>query len=203
MPDLSQLAARIDAEIAGFQKSTEQFQSATMEEYHARETRFRSLFLPAAERIVAVIRPRLKLLVERFQGRVDVKPVITEHQREVTLNFHSPLARIDLTIRLGHDTEVRNLVIDQALEVLPILMKFDSGANVTMPLDKIDEDAIGKWFDERLVGFVQTVKAIHQHQYYLKDHTVVDPIAGVQMPKYAAAATLERAGKTYYCSVTP
>ncbi|MFN0054744.1 MAG: hypothetical protein ACKV0T_21440, partial [Planctomycetales bacterium] len=58
--------------------------------------------------------------------------------------------------------------------------------------------AIINWIDDRIVSFVQTIKALHQNQNYLKDHLVTDPIAGVQMPKYAAHSTLEADGKTYY-----
>ena len=198
MTDLNDLKGRIDAEFAGFQKGVEQFQVAAKSEYEARESRFRDLFTPAAKRVVEVIRPRLQLLVERFKDRVDIKPVMTERQREVTLKFNSPLARIDLTFRLSHDAEVKNLVLEQDLEILPILLEFDRHAGLTMPFDKIDEDKITKWFDDRIVRFVQTVAAIHQNQYYLKDHLVMDPVAGVQLPKYAAKATLEADGKTYY-----
>jgi YHS domain-containing protein len=77
-------------------------------------------------------------------------------------------------------------------------MKFEPHASLTMPLDKIDEDKTAKWFDDCIVNFVQTVAAMHQNQYYLKDHLVTDPVAGVQMPKYTAKATLEADGKTYY-----
>ena len=45
---------------------------------------------------------------------------------------------------------------------------------------------------------MQTVAAIHQNQYYLKAHLVTDPVANVQLPKYAAKTTLEHNGQTYY-----
>jgi len=198
MADLNSLKGRLDAEFAGFQKSVEQFQEAAQTAYEAREARFRDLFKPAAERVVGVIRPRLQLLIESFKDQVKVEPVATEHLREVTLKLNSPVARTDLTFRLSHDAEVKNLVLDQTLEILPILMKFDDRSNLTMPLDKIDEDRVAKWVDDRIVNFVQTVAAMHQNQYYLKDHLVADPVAGVQLPKYAAKATLELDGKTYY-----
>ncbi len=198
MTDLNDLEGRLDAEFAGFEKGIEQFRAAAKSEYEARESRFRDLFAPAAKRVVDALRPRLQLLVERFKDRINVKPSVTEHQREVTLKFNSPLARIDLTFRLGHDAEVKNLVLEQDLEILPILMEFDPHAGLTVPLDKIDEEKITKWFDDRIVNFVQTVAAIHQNQYYLKDHLVTDPVAGVQLPKYAAKATLEADGKMHY-----
>ncbi len=198
MTDLKSLTERIDAEFLGFQKSVEEFQVAAQSEYEARDARFREQFVPAAKRVVELIRPRLQALVERFKDRVNVEPVVTEHLREVTLKFDSPVARIELTFRLSHDAEVKNLVLDQNLDILPILMKFDSHADLTIPMDKIDDNAVVKWFDDRIVSFVQTVKAMHQNQYYLKSHLVADPVAGVQMPKYAAKATLEVDGKTYY-----
>ncbi|MFN0051411.1 MAG: hypothetical protein ACKV0T_04425, partial [Planctomycetales bacterium] len=182
MIDIKCLTERIDSEFAGFQQRIEQFQVAAKNEYEAREARFREQFLPALRHVVELVRPRLKALVERFKDRVNITPVVTEHLREVTLKFDSPLARIDLTFRLSHDAEVKNLVFDQDLEILPILMKFDPHASLTMPLDKIDDDAIINWIDDRIVSFVQTIKALHQNQNYLKDHLVTDPIAGVQMP---------------------
>jgi YHS domain-containing protein len=108
------------------------------------------------------------------------------------------VAQIALTFRVSHDAEVRNLVLDQTLEVLPILMQFDKHSSLTVPLDKIDEDKVTKWVDDRIVAFIKTFLAIHQNQYYQKDNLVTDPVAGVQMPRYAARCTLESGGKTHY-----
>lgn len=198
MSTVNGLIGRLDAEFNGFRKSAETFQVTAKQEYEARESRFQKLFVPASKRVSELARPRLEVLVDRFRNAVDVKPVVTQHERAVTLKFNSPLARIDLTFRLGHDAEVKNLVIEQHLEILPILMEFEPGANLVVPLDKIDENKITSWLDDRIVAFVHTVAALHQNQYYLKDHLVIDPIAGVQMPKYAAKAIVEADGKTYY-----
>ena len=198
MTDLTSLTDRLDVEFAGFQKKTEEFQAAAKEEYEAREARFQDKFVPAAKQVAELIKPRLQVLVERFKDRVAVQPTVTEHLREVTLKFDSPLARIDLAFRLSHDADVKNLVLDQTLEILPILMKFDDHARLVVPLDEVDEQQIAGWFGERIVSFVQTVAAMHQNQNYLKGHLVADPIAGVQMPRFAAKATLEADGKTYY-----
>lgn len=198
MSDLASLTSRVDAEFAGFKSQVEEFQSAAKNEYEARESRFRTLFTPAMNRVVEIVRPRLQLLVDRFKDKVDVKPVVAEHAREVTLKFDSPLARIAMMFGLTHDAEVKNLVLDQKLEILPILMKFDDRSSLIVPLDKLDENKIKAWLDDRIVEFVKTVAAIHNNQYYLKQHLVADPVAGVQLPKYAAKATLEADGKTYY-----
>ena len=118
--------------------------------------------------------------------------------REVHVKFNSPLASIVLTFRLSHDAEVRNLVFDEDLEILPILMQYNKHARFVVPLDRIEDEKIVAWFDDRIVEFVLTVAALHRNPYYLKGHLVTDPVAGVEMPKYAAKSTLEADGTIYY-----
>lgn len=198
MADVNTLTSRIDAEFADVQQKIETFQKEAEQEYAARETRYREQFVPAVERLSAVWSPRLQVLSDKFQDKVQVKPVIAEHTRQAKFSFDSKMARIVLTFSVGHDADVRNLVFDQTLEVVPILMKFDKHSSLTVPLDDINEDRIAQWIDDRIVAFVQTFLAIHQNQYYQKDTLVTDPVSGTQMPRYAAKCTLESGGKTYY-----
>jgi YHS domain-containing protein len=108
------------------------------------------------------------------------------------------LAQIVLKFSAATDSDVRNLVLNYNLEILPILMRFDAHSILEMPLDRVDADVVAQWTDDRIVDFVKTYVALHENQYYLKDYLVDDPIAGVRFPKYAAAATLDANGKTYY-----
>lgn len=198
MPEVASLTSRIDAEFANFQQKVSTFQQEAEQAYHAREQRYREQFEPAVHRLVRLLKPRLEVLVDKFKDKVHVEPVMTEHVRQVTFKFDSRMARIELTFRLSHDTDVRNLILDQTLEVLPIFMQFEKHASLSMPLDKIDENAAVKWVDDRIVAFVQTFIAIHQNRYYQKDTLVTDPVSGTEMPRYAARCTLESDGKTYY-----
>lgn len=198
MSDVANLTSRIDNEFAELQKRIDAFQKQAEQHYAAREQRYQDQFLPAAKRLADVLRPRLQVLADKFKDKVHVSPTVTEHLRQVTFTFDSRLARIELTFSLSHDIEVHNLVLDQTLDVLPILMQFDKHASLTVPLDAIDEAKISKWVDDRIVAFVQTFMAIHQNQYYQKGNLVTDPIAEIEMPKYAAKCTLESGGKTYY-----
>ena len=50
----------------------------------------------------------------------------------------------------------------------------------------------------RIVDFVRAYLSMSQNEHYLKSHMVEDPVAGTRFPKFAAAATLERNGTTYY-----
>jgi YHS domain-containing protein len=187
MPDISSLTSRIDTAFADVQQKISTFQREAEQAYEQREQRYREQFLPAVQRLVAVLKPRLEVLLEKFKDKVHVEPVMTEHIRQATFKFDSRMARIELTFRMSHDTDVRNLILDQTLEVLPIFMQFEKHASLSMPLDKVDDEAA-----------VQTFLAIHQNQYYQKDSLVTDPVSGTEMPRYAARCTLESGGKTYY-----
>jgi DNA-binding NarL/FixJ family response regulator len=47
-------------------------------------------------------------------------------------------------------------------------------------------------------SFVQTYFSMGEHEIYLKDSMVEDPIAHVRFPKQAAATTLEWEGQKFY-----
>jgi YHS domain-containing protein len=114
------------------------------------------------------------------------------------MDFESELARIRLRLSATTDQDIRNLVLNYDLEILPTLMQFDGHAQGQWPIDAIDREAVGDWIDDRLVSFVKTYLSLHENEYYLKEHMVRDPVAGVRFPKYAAAATMDVGGKTYY-----
>ncbi len=116
------MTGRIDTEIAGFKQTVVEFQDTAKIACEAREARFRELFVPAAKWVVELIRPRLQMLIERFKDRVDIKPVVAEHLREVDMGFNSPVAQIDLSFRLTHDMDVKNMILDRLLNILPIFM---------------------------------------------------------------------------------
>jgi hypothetical protein len=127
-----------------------------------------------------------------------VQPQVEPGRRSAKFKFKSELASVDLRFAVAPDADVRNVVFTCDLQILPILMKFDSHDEISFPLDAVDKKALGQWFDDRIVSFVKTYLSLHENQYYLKGHMVEDPIAKVKFPKYAAGATLEQGGKTVY-----
>jgi YHS domain-containing protein len=197
MADVRGLTDRINAEFAAAEKRVKQIQSERVQEFSDRQKRLEK-YAATLERLQGVWRPRLDALAQKFGERVEVKPSVEGGKRSATFAVKSNLAHIRLRFSVSPDADVRNLVCAYNLEILPILMKFDSHSEIAFPLDKVDEKALGDWIDDRIVSFVQTYLSLHENQYYLKDHMVEDPIAKVRFPKYAAGATLEHKGKTYY-----
>lgn len=197
MADVDNLLKRIDAEFSALDKRIKQAQAEHVHEHQERQKRLAAFETLLAE-LPAVWQPRLEALTRKFGDKVKVTPKVTSSSREGAFDFQSNLARIRLRLSASTDHEVRKLVLDYNLEILPILMKFDSHQQAEWPLDAVDRPAIANWIDDRLVDFVKTYLSLHQNEYYLKDHMVEDPVAGIRFPKFAAAATIERDGKTYY-----
>lgn len=197
MPDVATLLDRIDAEFSALEDKIKRAQSERLQEYQERQERL-AAFERELQSLPEVWKPRLEALVERFGDRVKVTPRLASSSREVTLEFQSELARIRLRLSASTDQQVRNLILNYDLEILPVLMQFDSHQQADWPLDAIDREAVANWVDDRFVDFVKTYLSLHENEYYLREHMVEDPIAGVRFPRYAAAATVESSGKTYY-----
>jgi YHS domain-containing protein len=78
------------------------------------------------------------------------------------------------------------------------LWRFKPHNEVEFPLNAVDEGAVAKWIDDRIVDFVQTYFSMGENEIYLKDDMVEDPIAHVRFPKQAAATTVESRGQKFY-----
>jgi YHS domain-containing protein len=193
----SSLAERIDAEIAAAFQRVEQLKTQKVEEFQGRQERLEQ-FNHLLEELREVWRPRLDALAKKFGERVNVQPSVERGRRSANFQFKSDLASVELRFAVAPDADVRNVVFTSDLQIVPILMKFDSHDEISFPLNAVDKEALGQWLDERIVGFVRTYLSLHENQYYLKGHMVEDPIAKVQFPKYAAGATLQQGGKTLY-----
>lgn len=197
MAVIDDLQSRIDAEFASSEQQLKSIQTEAVKTYEGRQERFQ-LFAKACEQLHNVWRPRLETLSKKLGDQVKVTPKVSRGLRQATFDVESKLARVQLTFSASTDTDVRKLVLQYDLEILPILMEFQRHAQAEFPLEAVDAAAVGKWIDDRIVDFVKTYLAMTHNQYYLKDHMVTDPVAGLQLPKFAAAATVESGGKTYY-----
>ena len=193
----TELTKRIDAEFSAAEKRWDQLRVKQLEAYRTRTER-----LERFERTVDALRelwePRLQALAKRFGKNMDVHPTEELGRRAASLEFGSNLAHIILRFAVSPDADVTKLVVTYDVEILPVLMKFDSHKELELPLDAIDNTQLAKWIDDRIVNFVHTYLAVHENEYYLKEQMVVDPIAKVRFPKFAAAAKLEENGKTFY-----
>jgi YHS domain-containing protein len=197
MSDISSLLSRIDAEFTAMEGKVKQFQTGKVQEFQDREKR-QEQFAKLLESLQEVWRPRLEALAKKFGERVNVTPTVEPGRRSGTFRFQSSLARIDLRFSVFTDPDVRNVIFNYKLDILPIFMKFVSDNSISFPLDSVDREQLAKWVDDRILDFVRTYMELHQNSYYLKDHMVEDPVAKVRLPKFAAATSVDWQGKSYY-----
>jgi YHS domain-containing protein len=197
MPDVATLLDRIDAEFSALDEKIKRAQGERLQEHRERQNRL-AAFEAQLESLPEVWRPRLEALIQRFGDKVKVTPRLASSSRDVQLEFQSKLARIRLRFSAATDHEVRKLILNYDLEIIPVLMQFDSHEQAEWPIDGIDREAIADWVDDRIVDFVKTYLSLHENEHYLKDDMVEDPVAGVRFPRFAAATTVEWNGKTYY-----
>lgn len=197
MSDVATLLDRIDAEFSALDGKIKQAQNVKIQEYHERQERL-AAFEKRLASLPPIWKPRLETLVKRFGDKVKATPHVASSSRDVGLEFQSDLARVRLRFSAATDQEIRKLVLNYDLQIIPVLMQFDSHSQAEWPLDAIDEQAVGQWVDDRIVSFVKTYLSLHENEAYLREHMVTDPVAGVRFPKFAAAANMEWNGKTYY-----
>jgi YHS domain-containing protein len=197
MTATNSLAERIDAEFTAAADKIKRFQNEQIQEHHAREQRLERL-----EQLLDELRehwqPRVEAVVQRFGDRIQVTPDVARGRRHMTFQFQSELAQIRLRFSATTNLDVTRVVFTYDLEILPILMQFDSHDEIEFPLDAVDRKALVRWVDDRIVSAVRTYLSLNENELYLKKFMVEDPVAHVRFPKQAAGATLEWKGKTYY-----
>jgi hypothetical protein len=125
-------------------------------------------FDATVEQFCSVWRPRLQSLVEQFSDLVEVKPVIQPHSRESTFSFASDKYRVELKFSVGPDKDVRQMILDYDLSIIPALMKFDGHKRLELPLDQVNEEVIAQWLDERILEFVDTYVALQGDDFFLE-----------------------------------
>ncbi|MCI0742509.1 MAG: hypothetical protein L0Y72_26045 [Gemmataceae bacterium] len=197
MPKVEELLSRIDKEFSAVEDRIKKTQSQQMDVYRSRQDRL-AKFEEILNHLRDVWRPRLEAFAKRFGDRVKVTPSTKPAERAATYEFQTDLAHVQLRLSATTDQEVQQVVLNYDLQIMPILMKYERHAELSLPLDAVDDEKVAQWIDDRLVQFVQSYLSLHENQYYLKEHMVEDPIAHVRFPKFAAGAKLESEGQTTY-----
>jgi YHS domain-containing protein len=197
MPDSTSLASRIDAEFAAVVERMKQQRTEQLGEQRGRQERLARLG-KVFDELSQVWKPRLDVLVNKFGELVEVKPRLVPSTREATFTFQSKQARVRLKFAASTDRDVRKVILSYDLDIIPVVLQFEPHAELEFPLEAVNEQAVAKWIDDRILDFVRTYLALGDNEVYLKEYMVEDPISQVRFPNFAAGATLKWQGKTYY-----
>ena len=138
METTNSLIERIDAEFSAAEQRWDQLRVKQLEAYQVRQQRLER-FERTVEDLRELWEPRLEALAKRFGKNMDVLPTQERGRRAVSMEFRSSLARILLRFAVSPDVDARKLVVSYDVEILPVLMKFDSHRELELPLDAVDK----------------------------------------------------------------
>ena len=200
MSEPSDLAARIEAEFAAANERLCKLRDQQIK--HSDELQKRlELAQQETKRLAReVIRPRMKQLLNHF----DNAELVEDNGHEgchCTIRFrHTSRFPATTTLRIGvtHDDEVRNLLVEYSLEIIPIFMDFERSDQLSQPWDQVDEDRVAAWIEDKLVTFTKTYLQLEFVDQYQRDSLVTEPVARTRIPKIMATATAEFGGHTWY-----
>jgi hypothetical protein len=165
MSDVTNLRKQLDAELAGAKDRAQQIRREWErfgQELEERQEQFDALL----ERLRPIWVPRLELLRDRFAKVAKAEqPEVKPYARSITFTFTSKY-RVELKFSATPDKDVRNLVLECDLLIIPILFKYDRHARLEVPIDRVDEEAVARWLDDRIVSFVKTYVALEGDEFF-------------------------------------
>ena len=201
MTNLDTLIRRIDQELATELKRQKAAWQEVVQANRERGPRLQR-YDAVARRLIDLLKPRLDALIERFKAVVKVEPVVRQHTRAVNLTFAATVAKVTLRFEVFPDQDVNHIRLECTQEIIPVVVRYDKQSVLEFPLGGVQDDALVRWFDDRIVAFVKAYVALVRQdaalREQLKDEFVEDPVARIRFPKYLASSTLERDGRTYY-----
>jgi YHS domain-containing protein len=201
MTDVDTLIRRIDQELKADVERDKAGWQERLRDAGERKLRLER-YEAVAGHITELLKPRLAAFIERFKPVVKTEPQVREHTRALKMTFASTLAKVALLFEGFPDPDVRHVRLECTLDIVPVVVAYDRHSAVEFPLDAVPDDAVVRWFDERIVAFVKAYLAVIRRdaalRESLKEQLVEDPVAHVYFPPYLAASTLERDGQTYY-----
>lgn len=197
MSEIKSLSNRIDDEFAAAETKVKARQTELVRQYRGHRERMARLD-GVFRKLAQAWKPRLDTLLEKFGDRVQLTPRLTPSSREATLEFPSKLGRVSLRFSASTDRDVTRVILGYDLEIRPVFFRYEPHAELELPLDEVDEEAAGRWVDDRIIDFVRAYLSMGENEFYVREHVVEDPVAHVRFPDFAAGATLEWQGRKYY-----
>src|SRR4051794_28697820 len=167
MSNVTSLRRQLDAELAGATSRAQQNLEEWQRFGRGLEERLKK-FDALVERLRPIWTPRLELLRERFAPIARAEPQVKPQARSITFSFASTY-RVELKFSAAPDKDAQNLVLECDLLIIPILMKFERNVRLEMPIDRVDEEAVARWVDDRVVAFVKTYVALQGDEFFEKN----------------------------------
>ena len=188
-----QITNRLEASIADVAQHREAMDH-TMRELEEREV----VFHEVAGRIRnEVIRPTLAAFAEYFNNAELEDAMLGYCVRcQLRHSIRFP-ARAQVSFRIIHNDTIESLTIQYEAQILPIFIRFDRNDVLDLNITQVELDAVRKWAERKLLGFLDSYLQIETHEQYQRDNTALDPVCGMRVSKPKGLPYVHE-GQTYY-----
>ncbi len=110
-------------------------------------------------------------------------------------------ASTKVTFAVEHDIRFEKVAICYDASMMPVFIKFNEHDRLTMALDKVSDDRVAGWVEERLLEFLDAYLRIDRGGEDFEDEAATDPVCGMRISRSSAAASEGYRGHPYYfCS---
>lgn len=196
---MDELKARIEdlleSEARGKQAEAEALE-ARMADLQARRVRFT---VRGREIYAEFVEPRLRLL-ERYFDDVEVRPPGRGLLRgSARFDARGRLeGEATFWVEIRSQAECTELQVVCRMRIIPRLMDYRHGGQISFDLEAIDREALARFLDDEIVEAMKTYLRMKQEPAYRPLQQVVDPVCGMKFDAESAAATLVHEGKTFH-----
>lgn len=203
MSDLPDFAGQIAEHVASLENHRLRVARSNEELMRERESRIRRFQFVGESVHRLLIQPRLDLLRGAFDN-ISIDHVMEAAALRTVCRFeHTDQfpASTRFTVGVEHNPETDRASAWWDLEVIPILMSFDSHGSLEFSLEHPDEALIAGWVEEVVLGFLQTYLQLPTNANYQVWNTHRDPVCGMVVTGGNAPVKRRVGDKTYYfCS---
>ena len=199
MTDVDNLRSRIQMMLSSRRTKRAEKQQE-VEDYMQALGRRQDHFVEVAAKIFeSIVEPRLKLLEEQLEDASYQRS--SETRGIVTLNRERRYAATaSLEMEIQCDQEMRNLLVNYHLRIIPVLMEYRGQDSLVLPLEAVDDTRVASFVEEKLVECVQTYLKLQDIPAYRKSTFRRIPVCGMETQSDGAISVVHD-GKTYFfCS---
>ena len=146
-----------------------------------------------------VVAPRLETLAAAFPNAR--RPRMTEGTGTAVVEFGATdelPASCEVCVSFAHDPAVGRVHAMFRARIIPVLMEYEREGVLALEPREEERAKLEGFLDDRLCQFAEEYLRIREpNSPYQKDQTVVDPVCGMALRRWEAAATLRHGDHTY------
>jgi YHS domain-containing protein len=111
-------------------------------------------------------------------------------------------ASADVSVSVARDAAAEKVHVDFRVRIIPILAQYEKEGTLEMSLEGADRDRLERFLDDRICLFAESYLRIREPDSpYQKEQTVVDPVCGMTLRRWEAAAVVQHERTAYYFCV--